>query len=218
MRLLLLCCFLLACGATPQAKPGETTVLSLQEINCQTCGSGAATRLRAEPGVYEVTFDAKAAELSLRYDAAKTSPEALASFVKTELGFAVEVGAGKGRYEAKAKWPPELDMKHLPTGVLIDPSEHLVPGKITVIDYWAEWCGPCVEVDRFLVSLARKTPKLAVRKVDLVDWSSPIAKSGEVTELPYVVVYAPDGRRLGAARGLELEHIAALVARAQEKQ
>jgi thiol-disulfide isomerase/thioredoxin len=71
-----------------------------------------------------------------------------------------------------------------------------VAGKVTVFDFWATWCVPCKELDRLLMDLLRRFPALAVRKVNVVSWDSPIAKRhlAGVEALPYVRVFDAEGK------------------------
>jgi thiol-disulfide isomerase/thioredoxin len=73
-----------------------------------------------------------------------------------------------------------------------------VPGKITVFDFWATWCKPCVVVDHELAELVRRHPDdIAVRKLDVVDVDSPASQKylGPAT-LPHLKVFGRDGKLL----------------------
>ena len=70
-----------------------------------------------------------------------------------------------------------------------------VAGKWTVFDFWAPWCDACRVLDGSLRALAASDSSVAIRKVNIVDFDSPIAlrELPGVSVLPHVRVVAPDG-------------------------
>ncbi len=83
---------------------------------------------------------------------------------------------------------------------------HLVPGKVTVFDFYADWCGPCRQIDAHMLAVANGLPHVAYRKLNVLAWDSALAKRylGRVAGLPYVVVYGRDGSRVREIVGLNL--------------
>ena len=81
----------------------------------------------------------------------------------------------------------------------------LVKGKITVIDFWAEWCPPCKDISRYLQKIARQYPQLAVRKVEIPDFNCAAAKEHLAgrTGLPVVRIYSEEGELLHDLFGIE---------------
>jgi len=75
--------------------------------------------------------------------------------------------------------------------------KHLVPGKYTVFDLYADWCGPCHVVDKKLRQIMETRKDIAVRKIRLVDFNSAAVRDlgPRVQGLPYVVVFDPRGKR-----------------------
>jgi thiol-disulfide isomerase/thioredoxin len=87
----------------------------------------------------------------------------------------------------------------------LDP--HAVRGKVTLFDFYADWCGPCRRVEEHVFELLKSRSDLAVRKLNVVSWETPLAKHymASVPSLPYVVVYGKDGRPVGTMAGLQLD-------------
>ncbi len=98
---------------------------------------------------------------------------------------------------------PDADVRVIAHGEEVDLAAHLAPGKYTVVDFYAIWCPPCRVLSPALERLAARHPEaLAIRKVDIVDWTQPVAEQHGVESLPYLVLYDGDGAAI--ARGEEV--------------
>jgi thiol-disulfide isomerase/thioredoxin len=93
---------------------------------------------------------------------------------------------------------------------------HAVRGKVTLFDFYAVWCAPCRKIDGHVFALLGKRNDLAVRKLNVVDWETPLASRylKNVPSLPYVLVYGKDGKRVAAVAGLDLAALDRAIANA----
>jgi len=84
-----------------------------------------------------------------------------------------------------------------------------VKGKVTVFDFYADWCAACREVDLYVYKQLNARSDLALRKLNVVDWDTPLAKRylANVSSLPFVVVYGKNGREVWRIQGLSLEKL-----------
>jgi thiol-disulfide isomerase/thioredoxin len=124
--------------------------------------------------------------------------------------------AGFGMYRVLSRRPDPGagpagggDVRTISKGEPVNLRDHLVPGKYTLFDYYADWCPPCRELEPRLEELARRHPNVAVRKIDIVDWSHPVAEQQGVHDLPYLRLYDPEGRliREGEATFIDLDRL-----------
>src|SRR5438093_11977929 len=102
-----------------------------------------------------------------------------------------------GAYALKRAPHGEADVRVITHGERIDLQAHAVPSKYTVFDFYAVWCPPCRALGPALEKLAtRNSGKLAIRKVDIVDWTQPVAEQYGIQELPYLVLFDGNGRKM----------------------
>ena len=80
-------------------------------------------------------------------------------------------------------------------------SDYLVPGKITVFDFYSHYCPPCMALKPAVTKLHETRSDIAVVDVNVnrpaikgIDWDSPVVKEFGLEDLPQFKVYGTDGK------------------------
>jgi len=195
-----------ACGGA--ATPRQTTVMSLSNLDCATCGEDLARAVIQEDGVYKTAFDRRRVELTV-VAAPRVSALALALRRRpAKEDFGILPGPGQGSYVAWAKAPEGADVREIAKGGEDVPAlaPHLAAGKVTVFDFSATWCEPCRKLDEHVLAIVAARRDVAYRKLDVGDWDTPLGLRylKGVKELPYVLIFDAKGQRVEAMSGLDL--------------
>ena len=157
--------------------------------------------LRTKSGISKVYFVELPKEVQERfhYNAAIAAVHEQQGKIQAAAGV-----AGRGR-------PVEV-ISH---GAQVDINQHLALGNVTVIEFYADWCGPCRRLSPSLEQMAMSDPQVALRKIDIVNWRTPVAQQFNVHSIPQVNVYNRAGRLVGTVVGADFEQVKAHVAQAK---
>jgi copper chaperone CopZ len=215
----MLAILLFAVAAT--AASAETFTFTVVGMDCAACGPPIVRTLAAVDGVKNARVDWKAqtatVELPSSFDKQKIRT------ALTNAGFE-SVFPGEQRKEIEAL-PDEivrtLDIIEYNDGRRVDVAKLLAPGKITIVDFYGEWCGPCRVLETRLQHLMRGKKNLALRRVDIGKWDNEAAKQAtrefHVEALPYIRLYDADGKYTGSVTGGMWDEVLALLAKASAK-
>jgi thioredoxin 1 len=65
-------------------------------------------------------------------------------------------------------------------------------GKITIVDFYADWCGPCRKISPVLEKIAAGNADIALQKIN-IDKHRDLAQEYNVTAIPRIVIYDKNG-------------------------
>lgn len=100
-------------------------------------------------------------------------------------------------------------------GETLDLKPLLVPGRVTVIDFYSPFCPPCRTLAPLMEQLAAKRADLAIKKVNInrpgfqgIDWRSPLAQQYSIRTVPFLAIFNPQGKLVakGQAAMQQMEH------------
>jgi len=100
-------------------------------------------------------------------------------------------------------------------GEQVDINQCLALGNVTVVEFYADWCGPCRRLSPSLEQMAHTDPQVALRKIDIVRPGTPVTQQFNIRSIPQVNVYNRTGHLVGTVVGANFEQVKAYVAQAK---
>ncbi len=100
-------------------------------------------------------------------------------------------------------------------GEQVDINQCLALGNVTVVEFYADWCGPCRRLSPSLEQMAQTDPEVALRKIDIVRWGTPVSQQFNIHSVPQVNVYDRGGRLVGNVFGVDFDRVKAYVVQAK---
>jgi thiol-disulfide isomerase/thioredoxin len=81
-------------------------------------------------------------------------------------------------------------------GAEFDVESYVQKGKITIVDFYSDYCPPCRQISPLLKKLDQQRPDIVVLPVDInrkrvkgIDWLSPLAKQYDLKSIPHFQIY-----------------------------
>jgi mannose-1-phosphate guanylyltransferase len=84
---------------------------------------------------------------------------------------------------------PEKTVQLNAPGEPVDLAAALPAGYVTVVDFWSESCHACVELGGLLAVGVAKDPRIVIRKVDVGDGFTQVARAYQIEALPRFQIY-----------------------------
>jgi len=76
----------------------------------------------------------------------------------------------------------------------VDIEKYLVPDKINIIDFYADWCGPCRNIAPYLEELDASREDVVVLKINIKEWGSPVCEQYGINSVPSFMIYDETGK------------------------
>ena len=198
----------------------DTLSFAVIGIDCPLCAPPVTKALQSVDGVSNVKVNTNTKTATV--DVPSGFDKQKIRTALSNAGFA-PVFAGEQAKEIQtlpADVVKTLDIVAYDDGHRVDVAKIVAPRKITVVDFYADWCGPCHVLEARLQHFMEGRKNLAVRRVNIGKWDNEAAKQAtrefHAEALPYIRVYDANGKFVKAVTGGMWDEVLAAIAKAEK--
>ena len=194
------------------AQTTQTYTFKIEGMSCDACANTATKTLQGIKGVdsVNVSFDTKIAIVKGNVTKADIK-KAMKEMTNFEIIFEGDSLVEPLTNEERAN----LDIETIKGGNKIKFKDYFSNGKITIFDFYADWCAPCRVFSPKVEHFIKNNPNIALRKVDIVNWKSEISKqltkNYKIPALPFTLIFSAKGKLLGKVEGNKIEEVKFIV-------
>ncbi|HXH41390.1 MAG TPA: cation transporter [Thermoanaerobaculia bacterium] len=206
---------LLAFLATPLF--ADSLTFKVIGIDCASCAPPVKRALASVAGVTNVKVDVEAQTATV--DVPPGFDKLRLREALSNAGFdATFPGERRSDIEAlPADVVKSLDIVRYDGKSALDFNKVLAAGKVTIVDYYADWCGPCNVLESRLERYMVAHPNLAIRRADIGKWNNAAAAQAThlgAEALPYIRVYDGHGKFVTSVTGGMWDEVLAAIEKA----
>jgi len=196
----------------------ETLTFKVIGIDCSRCAPPVMKALMSVQGVSNVKVDTKAKTATVEVPAGFDREQLRTSLSNAGFGAVFPGEQPRDIEPLPADVVKTLDIRSYTDGKRVDIPKIIAPDKVTIVDFYADWCGPCHVLEARLEHLMLAKNNFAVRRVNIGKWDNDAAK--QATELrgealPYIRVYDVRGKFVTAVTGGMWDEVLAAIEKAQ---
>src|SRR5688572_5381249 len=193
----------------------ESFTFQVVGIQCAACAPPVQKALRSLEGIKSAVVDWKASTATVELAPGFDKTQVKTALAASGYGAVFPGETGGDLKPLTDELRNTLDLITYADGKRFRIDDLLAGGKITVVDFYADWCGPCHVLDTRMQHYMLSHPGIALRRINMGKWDTEAAKQAtrefRVAALPYVRVYDANGKLVKALTGGMWDEVLAAV-------
>jgi thiol-disulfide isomerase/thioredoxin len=112
---------------------------------------------------------------------------------------------------AQPPGPSSAEPELISKGERVSLEQHLVAGRVTVFEFYADWCNVCKKIEAPLKRMLLGRQDVTLKRINLGDGETAVTKQYAITTTPTFYVYSPTGKLVKTFATDELSKLEAAI-------